>query len=239
MSEKVREPAAVRAANGAAQEPVSANDPPSPPEGGNGSRQGTASNGARPVGANGTGPAIANGAGAHGVEPAGPTDTALRSAVRAAAEVAELVRDPAIRRVRVTVADVRIEVEGAEGGREAIVTVTGEAASVPDAVLSAVPGAAVAPVPGAAVAAAVAPPAGTVPVTAPLMGVFYRSPGPDQPPFAEIGQRVEAGDQVAIVEAMKMMNPVLTDRGGIVRAVHVTDGEVVEYEQPLLSIEPG
>ncbi|MGI5152410.1 acetyl-CoA carboxylase biotin carboxyl carrier protein [Plantactinospora sp. CA-294935] len=247
MSEKVREPAAVRAADGAAQEPVAANDTPSPPEGGNGTRQGTASNGARPVGADGTGPAIANGTGAYGVEPAGPTDaaptdTALRSAVRAAAEVAELVRDPAIRRVRVTVADVRIEVEGAEGGREAVVTVTGEAASAPGAALTGVPGPAVATVPGAAVAAvaaAVAPPAGTVPVTAPLMGVFYRRPGPDQPPFAEVGQRVEAGDQVAIVEAMKMMNPVLTDRGGIVRAVHVTDGEVVEYEQPLLSIEPG
>ncbi|MEO3922643.1 acetyl-CoA carboxylase biotin carboxyl carrier protein subunit [Micromonosporaceae bacterium B7E4] len=244
MSEKVREPAAVRAANGAAQQPAAANDTPSPPEGGNGTRQGTASNGARPVPANGTGPATANDAGAHSVDPAGPTDaaptdTALRSAVRAAAEVAELVRDPAIRRVRVTVADVRIEVEGAEGGREAVVTVTGEAASVPHAGLTAVPGAAVAAVPGAAVAAAVAPPVGTVPVTAPLMGVFYRSPGPDQPPFAEVGQRVEAGDQVAIVEAMKMMNPVLTDRGGIVRAVHVTDGEVVEYEQPLLSIEPG
>ncbi|MEN3610818.1 acetyl-CoA carboxylase biotin carboxyl carrier protein subunit [Plantactinospora sp. ZYX-F-223] len=230
MSEQVREPAAVRAANG-------------------------------------TGPVTANGSGVPSAEPALPADaamadaaladtaladtapsdaaladTALRSAVRAAAEVAELVRDPAIRRVRVTVADVRIEVEGAEGGREAVVTVTGEAASAPGAALTGVPGPAVATVPGAAataVDAAVAPPAGTVPVTAPLMGVFYRRPGPDQQPFAEVGQRVEAGDQVAIVEAMKMMNPVLTDRGGIVRAVHVTDGEVVEYEQPLLSIEPG
>ncbi|AVT36092.1 biotin/lipoyl-containing protein [Plantactinospora sp. BB1] len=205
-----------------------------------------AANGTGPVTANGTGPTAANGGGAHSAGAAvpagaGPGDAALRGAVRAAAEVAELVRDPAIRRVRVRVADVQIEVEGAEPGREAVVTVTGDPA-VTGAALSAVPGAAVAAVPGAAVAAvatAVAPAAGTVPVTAPLMGVFYRSPGPDQPPFAEIGQRVEAGDQVAIVEAMKMMNPVLTDRAGIVRAVHVTDGEVVEYEQPLLSIEPG
>ncbi|GAB3975570.1 biotin/lipoyl-containing protein [Plantactinospora veratri] len=241
MSEQVREAAVVRAANGTG--PASAN--------GTGS---TAANGATPVTANGGTPTTANsgsavtanGGGAHSVEPAppadaGPTDAALRGAVRAAAEVAELVRDPAIRRVRVTVADVQIEVEAAEAGREAVLTVTGDPA-VTGAALSAVPGAAVAAVPGAAVAAvatAVAPAAGTVAVTAPLMGVFYRSPGPDQPPFAEIGQRVEAGDQVAIVEAMKMMNPVVTDRGGIVRAVHVTDGEVVEYEQPLLSIEPG
>ncbi|GAA3735385.1 hypothetical protein GCM10022225_17470 [Plantactinospora mayteni] len=235
MSEIVREPAATRAANGAAPEPVAANGTPPAPEAGNGTRP-AVSNGVRPA-ADGSGPAVANGTGAEAVD--GPTDTALRSAVRAAAELAELVRDPAIRRVRVTVADVRIEVEGAEGGREAVRAVTGEPAAVPGVAPTAGPGAAGSAVPDAAVVAAVAPPAGTVSVTAPLMGVFYRSPGPDQPPFAEVGQRVEAGDQVAIVEAMKMMNPVLTDRGGIVRAVHVTDGEVVEYEQPLLSVEPG
>ncbi|MEQ4299790.1 acetyl-CoA carboxylase biotin carboxyl carrier protein subunit [Plantactinospora sp. B6F1] len=175
-------------------------------------------------------------------------ESTLRSAVRAAAEVAELVRDPAIRRVRVSVADVRIEVEAAEGGRERVVTAEQASASVVLASVPGVPAQATGTAPsalsGAAVAAvpdatAVAAPVGTVPVTAPLMGVFYRRPGPDQPPFAEIGERVEAGDQVAIVEAMKMMNPVLADRGGIVRAVHVSDGEVVEYEQPLLSIEPG
>ncbi|MFY1670050.1 acetyl-CoA carboxylase biotin carboxyl carrier protein [Plantactinospora sp. WMMB334] len=162
------------------------------------------------------------------------TDAALRTAVRAAAEVAELVRDPAIRRVRLTVADVLIEVERADPGPAGEApAVTGTATSgarAPDTAVSAEA------VPVAGVAA---PPGGTVAVTAPLMGVFYRCPGPDQPPFAEVGQRVEAGDQVAIVEAMKMMNPVVTDRGGIVRAVHATDGEVVEYEQPLLSIEPG
>ncbi|WP_422770160.1 acetyl-CoA carboxylase biotin carboxyl carrier protein [Plantactinospora sp. WMMC1484] len=189
------------------------------------------------------------------------TDAALRTAVRAAAEVAELVRDPAIRRVRLTVADVLIEVERADPGPAPQTGAAVPGAAVPGAAVpgAAVPGAAVpgttvpgTTVPGAAVpgttvptdrvgvvAGVTAPPGGTVAVTAPLMGVFYRCPGPDQPPFAEVGQRVEAGDQVAIVEAMKMMNPVVTDRGGIVRAVHATDGDVVEYDQPLLSIEPG
>ncbi|MFY1691576.1 acetyl-CoA carboxylase biotin carboxyl carrier protein [Plantactinospora sp. WMMB782] len=241
MSEQVREPATAQVANGTQ---------PSPER--DGTRSKTA-NGGRPAAPNGTGPAAANGTGpgtpvAAGAGPANPvandTDAALHSAVRAAAEVAELVRDSAIRRVRVEVADVRIEVERAEPGpvREAVVPVAGDPAAGAGAAVTAVPAAAVAVAPGAAVAAvaaAVAPTAGTVSVTAPLMGVFYRRPGPDQPPFVEIGQRVEAGDQVAIVEAMKMMNPVVTDRGGIVRAVLATDGEVVEYEQALLSIEPG
>ncbi|MBX6769423.1 MAG: acetyl-CoA carboxylase biotin carboxyl carrier protein [Actinomadura rubrobrunea] len=75
-------------------------------------------------------------------------------------------------------------------------------------------------------------------ITAPLMGVFYRRPAPDRPPFAEVGQRVEAGEQIAIVEAMKTMNPVRADRAGVVTRIHVEDGEVVEFQQPLMSLEP-
>ncbi|MDX3100846.1 acetyl-CoA carboxylase biotin carboxyl carrier protein [Nonomuraea angiospora] len=73
-------------------------------------------------------------------------------------------------------------------------------------------------------------------VTAPLMGVFYQRPAPDQPPFVTVGQRVEAGEQVAIVEAMKMMNPVVAGRSGTVLRVNVADGEVVEFEQPLMEL---
>ncbi|MBE1491994.1 acetyl-CoA carboxylase biotin carboxyl carrier protein [Plantactinospora soyae] len=210
MSDIVRDKARPRAGNGASR-----------PDGG------------RPAAAEAVpGPAV------DAPDPAGGagrvTDEALRLAVRAAAEVVELVRDSAIRRIQVTVADVRIEVEGAEAApvREAVVTVSGGAVSGAAAV-AAVPGAAV-----AAVAGAVANPVGTVAVPAPLMGVFFRAPGPDQPPFVQLGQRVDAGDQVAIVEAMKMMNPVVADRAGIVRAIHAVDGEVVEYDQPLLSVEP-
>jgi acetyl-CoA carboxylase biotin carboxyl carrier protein len=74
-------------------------------------------------------------------------------------------------------------------------------------------------------------------VVAPLVGVFYRASGPGAPPFAEPGQRVEAGQQLAIVEAMKMMNEVVADRGGIVRDVLAEDGSVVEFGQSLFAIE--
>jgi|SRR5579875_2439395 len=77
-----------------------------------------------------------------------------------------------------------------------------------------------------------------LPVTAPLVGVFYCAPGPGQPPFVSVGDRIEAGRQVGIVEAMKMMNEVVTPQAGTVREVHVPDGEVVEYGQVLVTIEP-
>ncbi|WP_053174855.1 acetyl-CoA carboxylase biotin carboxyl carrier protein [Nonomuraea sp. SBT364] len=73
-------------------------------------------------------------------------------------------------------------------------------------------------------------------VTAPLMGVFYQRPAPDQPPFVTVGQHVEAGEQVAIVEAMKMMNPVVAEHAGVVVRINVADGEVVEFEQPLMEL---
>ncbi|WP_165494996.1 acetyl-CoA carboxylase biotin carboxyl carrier protein [Actinomadura roseirufa] len=80
-------------------------------------------------------------------------------------------------------------------------------------------------------------PAG-VEVTAPLVGTFYRAPSPDAPPFVEVGDMVEAGRQVAIVEAMKLMNAVTAERSGRVARVLVEDGKPVEYGQPLFLLAP-
>lgn len=75
-------------------------------------------------------------------------------------------------------------------------------------------------------------------VRAPLVGTFYRSPQPGAAPFVEVGDVVEEGRQVAIIEAMKLMNPITVDRAGRVVEVLVRDGEPVEYDQPLLVLEP-
>jgi acetyl-CoA carboxylase biotin carboxyl carrier protein len=75
-------------------------------------------------------------------------------------------------------------------------------------------------------------------VTAPLVGMFYRAPQPGAPPFVEVGDVVEPGQTLAIVEAMKLMNPIVADRRGQVVAIHAADGEVVEYDQPLLDLAP-
>jgi acetyl-CoA carboxylase biotin carboxyl carrier protein len=73
-------------------------------------------------------------------------------------------------------------------------------------------------------------------VRSPMVGTFYRSPSPDSPAFVEVGQLVALGDVICIVEAMKMMNQIETDKAGIVEAVLVENGQAVEFDQPLVTI---
>jgi oxaloacetate decarboxylase alpha subunit len=74
-------------------------------------------------------------------------------------------------------------------------------------------------------------------VIAPMVGTFYSAPSPTSPAYVFVGQGVKEGDVLGILEAMKLMNEVASDVEGIVRAIHVSDGEPVEYGQPLFSIE--
>jgi acetyl-CoA carboxylase biotin carboxyl carrier protein len=74
-------------------------------------------------------------------------------------------------------------------------------------------------------------------IVAPLVGTFYRAPQPGADPFVEVGAVVEEGQTVAIVEAMKLMNQVRADRRGRVAEILVTDGDWVEFEQPLVLLE--
>jgi len=73
-------------------------------------------------------------------------------------------------------------------------------------------------------------------VRSPMVGTFYRSPSPTSPVFVEVGDTVKVGDIVCIVEAMKMMNQIETDKAGTIEAILVQDGEPVEFDQPLFSI---
>jgi acetyl-CoA carboxylase biotin carboxyl carrier protein len=96
-----------------------------------------------------------------------------------------------------------------------------------------------APVPAAAAGSepAVAPVPKGHTVTSPIVGSFYRSPAPGSPPFVEVGQRVNSGDTLCIIEAMKMLNQIESDKSGVVAAVLVENGQPVEYGQPLFIIE--
>ena len=102
------------------------------------------------------------------------------------------------------------------------------------------PMAAAAPAPAApdaqAAESAVAAPSSDNAVLSPMVGTFYRSPGPEAPSFVEVGQTIRVGDVLCIVEAMKMMNQIEADRAGTVTAIHVDNGEAVEFDQPLISI---
>lgn len=71
---------------------------------------------------------------------------------------------------------------------------------------------------------------------APMVGTFYRAPAPDARPFVTEGDVVEVGRQVAIIEAMKLMNPVEAVSGGRILEVLVEDGTPVEYDQPLFAV---
>ena len=75
-------------------------------------------------------------------------------------------------------------------------------------------------------------------VTAPMVGVFYRAPAPDTAPFVDVGQDVEKGDVVCIVEAMKLMNEIKIDMKARIVDILVENGDAVEFGQPLFAIEP-
>ena len=73
-------------------------------------------------------------------------------------------------------------------------------------------------------------------VKSPMVGSFYRCPSPGAKSFVEVGQSVNAGDTLCIIEAMKLLNEIEADQGGIIKAVLVENGQAVEYGQPLFII---
>jgi acetyl-CoA carboxylase biotin carboxyl carrier protein len=115
---------------------------------------------------------------------------------------------------------------------------TGAAWMGPPQFMSATPGVAAA---GSGAAAAEAgakppPPEGHT-VSAPMVGTFYGAPAPGAKPFVQIGSKVEVGDTLCIIEAMKMMNQIESDAAGTVVAILAENGEPVEFGQPLFIIE--
>jgi len=77
----------------------------------------------------------------------------------------------------------------------------------------------------------------TVIIAAPMVGVFYRAPAPDAPPYVEVGDRIAEGQPLCIIEAMKMMNEIEADVAGIIKEILVENEQPVEYGQPLFVVE--
>jgi acetyl-CoA carboxylase biotin carboxyl carrier protein len=99
----------------------------------------------------------------------------------------------------------------------------------------------------AAAAAGEAPPVAPIPAAAkeelhviksPIVGTFYEAPGPDAPPFVKVGDSIQAGQVVCIVEAMKLMNEIEADMGGEIVGVLAENGQPVEYGQSLFALRP-
>ena len=70
-----------------------------------------------------------------------------------------------------------------------------------------------------------------------MVGTFYRAPSPGAKPFVEVGDTVQVGDRLCIIEAMKMLNEIEADKAGVVRAILKENGQPVEYGEPLFVIE--
>jgi acetyl-CoA carboxylase biotin carboxyl carrier protein len=78
----------------------------------------------------------------------------------------------------------------------------------------------------------------SVEIKAPMVGTFYRSPSPEAPPYVEVGQMVEPGQVICIIEAMKLMNEIKSEIRGKIVEITVDNAEPVEFGQTMLIIEP-
>lgn len=145
----------------------------------------------------------------------------LRLVVKEARDLAKALEGTATNRLRVELGWVTIEIERGGGGGA-----------------MAAPMAIAAPAPAPAGAPSDAGAAGGLPIVAPLVGVFYASGTPGSKPFVEVGATVERGQVVGIIEAMKVMNEVMSDYRGTVTEILVQNGDAVQYEQVLMRIDP-
>jgi acetyl-CoA carboxylase biotin carboxyl carrier protein len=131
------------------------------------------------------------------------------------------------------------ELEISEGEERVRITRTGaQTMAMPQVYAAPQPAAAPAPAAAAPAAPAAAePPAveGHV-IKSPMVGSFYRSASPGAKPFVDVGQSVNAGDTLCIIEAMKLLNEIETDKAGVVKAILVENGQPVEFGQPLFII---
>ena len=148
----------------------------------------------------------------------------------------ELIADSGMDEVKVEEGDFRLTVRAhARPMVQAAPTVVQAAPAAPPAAAPPPPAAVATPpdLPPAAAPAAPGGGAGESLVEAPIVGTFYRKPSPDSEPFVSVGDRVEVGQTLCIIEAMKLMNEIQAEAAGTVKQILIEDGQPVEFEQPL------
>lgn len=140
--------------------------------------------------------------------------------------LAEIVKKNDLGKIRISNEDLEIVIEGKK--------CPPPAPGVPVPMMAAAPAAATAP--AAEQAAPAAEVSGNI-ITSPIVGTFYASPSPEKPAFVKVGDTVNAGDVVCIIESMKLMNEINSEFSGKVAEIYVKDGQPVEYGQKLMRIE--
>ena len=154
--------------------------------------------------------------------------------IRKVKKLIELLEESNIGEIEIKEGEESVRISRHGNQPAAPVAYAAPAAVAPTPLPTAAPSTAEAPA-AEATAPAAAPVADNA-VLSPMVGTFYRAPSPEVPSFVEVGQTVRVGDVLCIVEAMKMMNQIEADRAGTVTAIHVENGEAVEFDQPLISI---
>ena len=146
----------------------------------------------------------------------------------------DLVSESGVAELEITEGDDRVKIVNRVGA--APVAAAAPAVIATPVVASAAPAAAPAPAVAAEPAAAPVAAADTRTINSPMVGTFYRAPSPGAKPFADVGQKVKAGDTVCIIEAMKLLNEIETEYDGVIKEILVENGQPVEFGQPLFVI---
>jgi acetyl-CoA carboxylase biotin carboxyl carrier protein len=146
--------------------------------------------------------------------------------IRKVKKLIELMEESDISEIEIKEGDESVRVARHPGHGQMI-----QSASVPSGVQQEV----VQPVVAASSTRQIVSPSGHV-VPAPMVGTFYSAPSPGSPAFVEVGGRVKEGDTLCIIESMKMMNQIKSDKSGIVEAILVDNEQSVEFDQPLFTI---
>ncbi len=140
----------------------------------------------------------------------------------------DLVSESGVAELEITEGDDHVKIVNRVGAAP----VAAVAAPAPVVAAAASPVEAAAPTP----APTLAPAEETRTVNSPMVGTFYRAPSPGAKPFADVGQRVKAGDTVCIIEAMKLLNEIESEYDGVIKEILVENGQPVEFGQPLFVI---
>lgn len=143
--------------------------------------------------------------------------------------LAEIVKNNDLGRLKISTEDIDIVIEGKRCPPP-----------IPAAPIPVIPGASIAPAAAAPEAESDAKPASQVSgniITSPIVGTYYASPSPDKAPFVKVGDTVNAGDVVCIIESMKLMNEINSEFSGRVAEIYAKNGEPVEFGQKLMRIE--
>ncbi|HSY77310.1 MAG TPA: acetyl-CoA carboxylase biotin carboxyl carrier protein [Bacteroidia bacterium] len=156
-------------------------------------------------------------------------------------EVEELIRFVSkanVTEVELETKDIKLIIKTSRAGTETQIQAPVTVAAAPVAQVAAPVAQAAAPQAPAAAAPAASNDAKYITVKSPMIGTFYRSSGPDKPPFVNVGDKIEKGKVICIIEAMKLFNEIEAEISGTVVKVLATDASPVEYDQALLLIDP-